>query len=94
MMTWSITFYWGPLGDVALTAATLILMFNLVFLRWLMYYEPKQTQLYYIPKQACMQKSQWIKAYLKLFMEPTGQWLIGLTMMKEHNDEQNGQVIH
>ena len=39
VMAWSTTLSWWLLGDVALMAATLIIMVNLLFLVWLMYYE-------------------------------------------------------
>ena len=78
VMAWSITMYWWLLGAVALTAAALIVMVNLLLLGWLTYYELKQTQSYYIPKQAHMPKSQWIKAYLKSLKDASGKWLSGL----------------
>ena len=55
-------------------AAALILMINLLFLGWLLLYEPKPTPPSYTPKSQQMPKSQWIKAYLKLFQGATIHW--------------------
>ena len=75
--------YWWLLDDIALTAAALIILVNLLFLGWLMYHEPKPTQSSYTPKQARMPKSQWIKAYLKLLMDTTDHWLCEWMMKRK-----------
>ena len=67
--------YWWLLDDIALTAAALIIMINLLFLEWLTYHEPKPTQPSYTLKPSQMPKSQWIKAYLKLLKDTTDHWI-------------------
>ena len=49
-------------------------MINLLFLGWLSLYELKPTPPSYTPKSQRMPKSQWIKAYLKLFQGATIHW--------------------
>ena len=73
-MPWAILMCWWPLDDIALTAAALIIMTNLLCLGWLSYYEPKPTTPSYMPKSQQMPRSQWIKAYLKLFQGAAIHW--------------------
>ena len=73
-MLWAIIMCWWLFDDIALTAAALIIMINLLFLGWLSYHEPKTSTPSYTPKSQQMPKSQWIKAYLKLFQGTTIHW--------------------